>query len=294
MSQNKKIFVTGVTGNQGGSVARALLEKGHQVLGLTRNTSSDAAKHLANLGVELVQGNFYNSNEWLDAIRGADGLFAVTTPFEEGMAKEIEQGIALTNVAKEADIKHFIYTSVANANLNTGVPHFDSKFEVEKYIQQSGLNYTIVAPVFFMDNALAPWMLPELQAGNLSLALPETTPLQQVSVEDIGAFVSLLFEQGQSVYSKRFNIAGDESTGPNMASVLSLVSGCNIQYRGFPTDVLRKQNEDMALMFEWFDKHGYTVNIDELKLKFPEMHWHRYDEWAIKQNWNVLQCRKAA
>ena len=294
MSQNKKIFVTGVTGNQGGSVARALLSKGHQVLGLTRNTSSDTAKHWTNLGVELIQGDFLNPDQWIDAIKGADGLFAMTTPFEEGMDKETEQGIKLTDVAKKAGIKHLIYTSVANANLNTGIPHFDSKYEVEKYLQQSGLNHTIVAPVFFMDNALAPWMLPGLQAGNLSLPLPGTTPLQQVSVEDIGAFVSLLFEHGESVYGKRFDIAGDELTGPNMASVLTFASGCNIQYQGFPTEVLRKQNEDMALMFEWFDKYGYTVNIDELKLKFPEMHWHRYDEWAMKQDWKVLQCRKAA
>lgn len=33
-------------------------------------------------------------------------------------------------------------------------------------------------------------------------------------------------------------------------------------YEGFPPDVLRAQSEDMALMFEWFDRTGYAADIE--------------------------------
>ena len=54
----KTIAVTGATGTQGGAVARALLEAGWKVRGITRKTDSDAAKKLASQGAEVVSASF--------------------------------------------------------------------------------------------------------------------------------------------------------------------------------------------------------------------------------------------
>src|SRR5262249_42796265 len=56
----------------------------------------------------------------------------MSTPYEQGAEKEIAQGITITDAAKAAGVAHLIYSSVASANRATGIPHFDSKYEVEK------------------------------------------------------------------------------------------------------------------------------------------------------------------
>jgi uncharacterized protein YbjT (DUF2867 family) len=109
--------------------------------------------------------------------------------------------------------------------------------------------YTIVAPVFFMENTLQPWTLPSLRQGKLAMALPASRSLQQISVADIGAFVAAVIERGDTVFSRRFDIAGDELTGEEAAAILSKVTGREFRYEGFPPAVLRARSEDMALMF---------------------------------------------
>ena len=52
-------------------------------------------------------------------------------------------------------MEHFLYASVANAD-QQGIPHFDSKHEIEKHIQLLGIPHTVVAPVHFSENLLTP------------------------------------------------------------------------------------------------------------------------------------------
>src|ERR1700746_2097807 len=186
----------------------------------------------------------------------------MSTPYEQGAEKETAQGITITDAAKAVKVAHFIYSSVASANRATGISHFDGKYAVEKNLQASGLPYTIVAPVFFMENLLQPWMLSGLRQGKLSMALPGSRRLQQIAVADIGAFVATVIERGDTVFGRRFDIAGDELTGEDAAAILSKVSGREVQYEGFPPDVLRAQSEELPLMFKWFDSTGYAADIE--------------------------------
>src|ERR1700746_2029968 len=137
----------------------------------------------------------------------------MSTPYEQGAEKETAQGITITDAAKAVKVAHFIYSSVASANRATGISHFDGKYSVEKHVQASGVPCTVVAPVFFMENLLQPWMLSSLRQGNLAMAWPASRSLQQISVVDIGAFVAAVIERGDTVVGRRFDIAGDELTG---------------------------------------------------------------------------------
>lgn len=84
MSTNKKVvLVTGVTGAQGGSVARHLLSRGKfAVRGLTRNPESDKARALREAGVEIVRGDLDDATATLsettnigDGTTGGDILY---------------------------------------------------------------------------------------------------------------------------------------------------------------------------------------------------------------------------
>ena len=120
------------------------------------------------------------------------------------------------------------------------------------------------------------------------MALPANRSLQQIAVADIGAFVAAVIERGDAVFGRRFDIAGDELTGDEAAAILAKVTGREVRYEGFPSDVLRSQSEDLARMFEWFDRTGYAAHIKSLRRDFPEVKWHTFEEWARKQDWSVL------
>jgi uncharacterized protein YbjT (DUF2867 family) len=288
MTSPKFVLVTGATGQQGGSVTQSLLKNGHTVRGLTRNADSPAAKGLAAQGVEIAVGDFTDPGSLVRAASGVDAIFAMTTPFEQGVEAETAQGLVLIDAAKQANVGHLVYSSVANADKKTGVPHFDSKYAVEKAIVASGIPYTIIAPVFFMDNLLQPWMSGTLNEGKLSMAMPGTRPLQQISVANIGAFATAVIERRESVFGKRFDIAADELTNDALAALFAEILDHPVQYEGFPPDAMREQSEDMALMFEWFDAVGYSADIDVLRRDFPEVGWQRFEEWAQMQDWDIV------
>jgi uncharacterized protein YbjT (DUF2867 family) len=208
----------------------------------------------------------------------------LTTSVTIGTAAETAQGIAMVEAIKAVAIGHLVFGSVASADQGTGIPHFDSKYEVEKRLASIGVPYSIVAPAYFMENLLAPWNLPALREGKLALAMPADRPLQQVAVSDIGAFAAALIERREAVFGKRHDIAGDELTGAQMAAAVSQAGRREIRYEGFPPDVLRAQSEDLALMFEWFDRVGYSADIEALRHEFPEVPWLTFEAWLSKQD----------
>ena len=142
---SKLILVTGATGQQGGAVAKSLLQKGQRIRVLTRN--KDKAGELAKLGAEVVTGDMTDRASLKRAFEGVDRVFAVSTWFEGGMDVEVQQGISLATAAKEANVSHFVYTEVGGADRQPPNPLFESKRKVDEHIRQLGLRTTILRPV---------------------------------------------------------------------------------------------------------------------------------------------------
>ncbi|MDV4162603.1 NmrA/HSCARG family protein [Rhizobium leguminosarum] len=288
MSNTRSVLVTGATGQQGGAVVRALIARGHRVKAISRRPESDGAKRLAAAGVEVVAGNLDDGASVAAAAEGVDAMFLMGNSYEAGTDAETRQGIAAADAAKAAGIGHLIYSSVADAHKKTGIPHFDSKHLVEKHVAGLGIPYTISAPVAFMENTVAPWAIDGLRQGVYAAALPPARVLQQVTIDDIGAFVATLAERREQVFGKRFDIASDELSGAQQAKILSEVLGRPITYRELPIAAIRQQSEDTALMFEWFDRTGYDADIAALRRDFPDVGWHSYADWARGFDWSVL------
>ena len=288
MSNTRSVLVTGATGQQGGAVVRALIARGHRVKAISRRPDSEGAKRLTAAGVEVVAGDLDDAASVATAAEGVDTMFLMGNSYEAGTDAETRQGIAVANAAKAAGVGHLIYSSVADADKKTGIPHFDSKYLVEKHIAGLGIPYTISAPVAFMENTVAPWAIDGLRQGVYAAALPPTRVLQQITIDDIGAFVSALAERREQVFGKRFDIAGDELSGEQQVKILSEVLGRPIRFQELPIAAIRQQSEDTALMFEWFDRTGYDAGIAALRRDFPEVGWHSYADWARGFDWSVL------
>jgi uncharacterized protein YbjT (DUF2867 family) len=285
MRQELTVVVTGSTGKQGGAVARGLLERGHKVRAVTRDPNSSQAKLLASAGAALVAASLEDTAAITKALEGSTSLFAMTTPFG-GTDAEIRQGIAAADAAKAGGV-HLVFTSVGSANRQTGVPHFDSKYEVEKHIAKIGVRATILAPVAFMENLY--FIREQLSKGIYASALPPTRALAQVAVPDIGAVAVRVLEEAGRFTGKRFDLASDELTGNDVMAILSRVTGRPFSYYQVPLDVVRQRmGEDAVKMYEWFDRVGFAVDRDALRREFPDVAFHDFESWAKTQDWSVL------
>jgi uncharacterized protein YbjT (DUF2867 family) len=293
MSGKLNVLVTGATGKQGGHLVRELLARGHSVRALTRKPESAAAAELADRGVTIVPGNFDDEGSLERAARGVDTVFAMSTPFEAGAKTETNEGINIVRAAVRVRVKHLVYSSVAGADRASGIPHFDSKFEVEKEIRRSGIPFTIVAPVFFMENFLAEWMAAGIAQGSIAIAVPATRRLQQIAVEDIAQFTALVIERRESFLGKRIDIASDELTLTTATAAISEASGRSIKYTAVPIAAAQSSNADLARMYEWFDRVGYDADVVGLRELYPEVSWHRFSDWAREQRWSWAETRIA-
>ncbi len=286
MGQELTVVVTGSTGKQGGAVARGLLARGHKVRAVTRDPNSTQAKSLANAGATLIAASLEDTAALTKALEGATSLFAMTTPFGEGLDAEIRQGVSAANAAKAAGA-HLVFTSVGSANRQTGVPHFDSKYEVEKHIAKIQVRATILAPVYFMENLY--FGKEQIAKGIYAVALPPTRKLAQIALEDIGAVAVRVLEDADRFTGKRFDLGGDELTGNDVVAILSRVTGRPFTYFQVPLDVIRQHmGEDGAKMYEWFDRVGYDVDRAALQREFPGLTFHNFESWAKTQDWNAL------
>ncbi|MFL6392321.1 MAG: NmrA/HSCARG family protein [Nitrososphaeraceae archaeon] len=279
-----KILVTGATGQQGGTLARLLLQKKHKVYALTRNTQSPAAQDLRNKGAKIVKGDLDDSDSLKQVVNGIDSIFLMGTPFEDGTEAETRRGKLMADIAKENSIEHLVYSSVANADKNTGIPHFESKYKIELHIKNLGIPFTIIGPTFFMENMLGLG----LQQGQLALPLSPSSILQQSALENIAEFSALVLEHRKPFLGKRIDIASDEVTGERATKILSNELGYRIKYVQIPLEQVRQANEDMARMYEWYERVGTGINISSLHQEYPEVNWHTFEDWAKSQNWDEI------
>jgi uncharacterized protein YbjT (DUF2867 family) len=272
----RKILVTGATGQQGGSLARLLLQKKHKVYALTRNTQSAAAQDLRNKRANIVKGDLDDSDSLEHAVKDVESVFLMGTPFEDGTEGEIRRGKLMADIAKENKVEHLVYSSVANADKNTGIPHFESKYKVEQHIKNLGIPHTIIGPTFFMENLLGPG----LEQGQLALPLSPSSILQQSALENIAEFSALVLERYKPFLGKRIDIASDEVTGEQAAKILSDVLEYKIKYVPVPLQQVYQANEDMARMYEWYEKVGTGIDIASLHQEYPEVNWLTFKDWA--------------
>src|SRR5260370_39290987 len=185
-NQDKTVLVAGATGRQGGAVVRNMLPKGWKLRALTRNPGGPAAKDLQRQGVEVAQGDLDDQASLERAVRGVHGVYSVQDYWTIGAKREVEQGKNLADAAKKAGVAHFVYSSVGGAERNSGIDHWQSKWEIENHIRQLGLPATMLRPVAFMEN----YYVDQAEIGILKAKLLDPIradkPYQTIATDDIG------------------------------------------------------------------------------------------------------------
>lgn len=185
-SDSKKLIaVIGATGQQGGSVVRALQAQGQfKVRALTRHPD----KHRG-LADEVVEADLDRPETLKAAFAGAHGVFLVTNFWEQG-TDEVTQATAAVRAAKEAGVRHFIWSTLPDVEaISRGtldLPHFTGKAKVDRIVREAGFaHHTFVIAPFFYQN-LAGLMAPQKQEdGTLGWVIPIDPTVRGIHMGDI-------------------------------------------------------------------------------------------------------------
>ena len=269
MENKKHIFVTGITGNQGNAVTRHLLDNGHKVIGLTRDANSEKAQHWKEKGVNIVEGNLSSPDSFQSYLDKADTVYLVQALQRKD--KEILQGKQFINAIKPENDTHLVYASVLGADLNTAVPHFESKFELENYIKSKNLNYSILRPASFYENHLFPRVANDIKKGKYVSPLNKMCKQQMIGIDDIGKITAAVISNQEKYNNKTISIATDEWQIGKIPQVFSEAINRPVSFKKLPWFITRlAMGKDLSKMFNYMNKHNFCVinNIQEVRDEF--------------------------
>src|ERR1700732_3594735 len=259
----KLIAVVGATGQQGGAVVRALqAKKQFKVRALTRNP----AKH-SELGDEVVQADLNRPETLAAAFKGAHGVFLVTNLWEKG-TDEVEQATAAVRAAKDAGVKHFVWSTLPDVEAISGgklhVPHFTGKAKVDRTVKQAGFaNHTFVIAPFFYQNLVGLLAPQKQEDGTLGWALPIDPTVRGIHMGDIteiGGIVAGAFAHPDQAGSGEYlPLVGDFMSFNEIVATLNR-QGHEFSFKRVPREVfatLFPGAAEIAATFAWFEAHTY-------------------------------------
>jgi uncharacterized protein YbjT (DUF2867 family) len=264
LSDNKKLIaVIGATGQQGGAVLRALQASSQfKVRALTRNPE----KH-RELADEIVKADLNRPETLQAAFEGAHGVFLVTNSLEAG-SNELKQVTAAVRAAKEAGVKHFIWSTLPDVEAISGgkfnAPHFTGKARIDPIVKEAGFaNHTFVIAPFYYQN-LVGVLAPQKQAdGSAGWALPLDPDVRCIHMGDItelGNIVAGAFAHpDQAGNGEYLPLVGDFMSFNEIVDTLNR-QGHKFSYKQISKEVfapLFPGGAEVAAMFSYWQAHTY-------------------------------------
>jgi len=246
------ITVIGATGQQGGAVIDALLkQKGVPIRAVTRNPNGDKARALVQRGVEVMRADLEDADSVRAAFDGASAGFAMTThDGPDGPRREVAHGRVIAAAASDAALPFLVYSSVGGVGRDSGVPHFESKHRIEEVLLRA-VPVTFVRPTFFMETLR---LMIRRDGARVTIAMPLAgdVAVQMISVRDIGQVAAALLLMADPAVAP-VEIAGDELTGEQIAGRIAHRLGSPATYVQLPLDVLG-DDVDLKMMFKWLGR----------------------------------------
>ncbi|MCJ1324413.1 hypothetical protein MMC10_001075 [Thelotrema lepadinum] len=295
----RSILILGATGKQGRALVQSLVASPvfspskYTLYAVTRDPSSASAKRLASISsaIKLVQGDLKDAKAPFRSLSSPPwGVFIITMP---GGSQEEVIGKALVDESVKAGAKHIVHSSVERGPGNDGfnatdVPHFATKHGVEQRLMDAAndsdgkLTYTILRPVFFLDN---------LEWGFIGKVISAAwrdnvkRPLQVVDTKDIGVLGANAFLQSDSpdYRNKAISVAGDELTYEQADKIFKEKTGQPIPSTyGFIASIMLWVSHDLSQMFKFFRDPGFGTDMEHMsKLTKPTT----FSDWVDKSKY---------
>jgi uncharacterized protein YbjT (DUF2867 family) len=302
-TDKKVIAVVGATGQQGGAVVRAL-QAGNQfqVRALTRNP----AKH-RELADEVVEADLNRPETLASAFKGAHGVFLVTN-FQEHGAAELKQATAAVRPAKDAGVKHFVWSTLPDVEaISKGkfdVPHFTGKAKLDRIVSEAGFaNHTFVIAPFYYQNlvgVLGPQKQPNGSAGWTLPLDPTIRSIHMADITELGGIVAGAFAHPeQAGHGEYLPLVGDFMSFNEIIDTLKQ-QGHTFSFNQVPREVFAgffPGAAEIAEMFAYFQAHTYlgSDSRDQIALanKVAGRQATKFSAWA-RVNFPASENAKSA
>ncbi|MCS6831262.1 MAG: NAD-dependent epimerase/dehydratase family protein [Armatimonadota bacterium] len=139
--------VTGAFGYSGKYIARRLLEQGKRVRTLT---SSTQRRNPFGSLVEAHPYHFDQPDELARSLEGAEVLYnTYWVRFDHRdftHSQAVQNTLTLFGAARRAGVRRIVHISITNPSLDSPLPYFRGKAQLEKALQETGLSYAILRP----------------------------------------------------------------------------------------------------------------------------------------------------
>ncbi|MET9283718.1 NmrA family NAD(P)-binding protein [Nocardia beijingensis] len=283
--QHNLILVTGATGKQGGTTARRLLADGRAVRALVRDAHAPAAQELAAAGAELVVGDFDAPETLPAALAGVSGLFLVPPAAygAEGWDVDLEaaRGEAIVEAARAAGVRQIVFTGIASMGDSTSWGATGKK-RIEDAIIASGLQYTLLRPVRFMENYLLRTSLVDgIKDGVHRHLFPAEGPMKVIAVADIGDIAGLAFADPDRFHGRVLELAGDVLVPPVAAAAISAATGHQVSYHEVGEAEADAIGAEIGNTWRLM-RHtgGWRADVDEIRAIHPGLR--TFDTWLAE------------
>ncbi|PSN10702.1 3-beta hydroxysteroid dehydrogenase [filamentous cyanobacterium CCT1] len=244
-----KVLVVGATGTLGRQIARRALDEGHEVRCLVR--SAQRAAFLREWGVELVRGNLCRPESLPPALEGVDAIIDASTarPSESVMEVDWHGKVNLIKAARDAGIKRFIFFSILNSEKFPHVPLMNVKRCTEKFLAESGLNYTILQPCGFLQGLIGQYAIPVLEKQPIWV-MGEAAPIAYMDTQDIARFAVKALSVPETE-NRSFPLAGTRAWGAyEIMRLCERKCGQEARVSRISLDLLRAIRK-VAQFFQW-------------------------------------------
>jgi uncharacterized protein YbjT (DUF2867 family) len=260
-----RILVTGGTGFVGPAIIRALVDAGHAVRALERETGRSAGLP----SQEAVQGDVTDAASLERATDGQDvvvHLVALLSGPPKEFQRVMEQGTRdLVAAARSAGVQRFVLMSALGTDERTKdlVPYYHAKWEMEQTVESSVLEHVIFRPSFIFGpggGALQQFARIAKLAPVTPIVGPGTQRIQPIWIEDVGAYFAAGVEEPAAT-NRTFELGGpDTVTWNEFWSRLKSALGIRRPAIHLPFGLMRAQ----AVVLEKLPKP--PVTRDQLKM----------------------------
>ena len=254
------LAITGATGHLGHATIQYLLPKvaPSDIVAVVRDLSK--AADLREQGVQGVQvrpGDYNDGASLLAAFQGVDTVLLVSTS-EVEYAVRMQQHHNVIDAARQAGVRHIVYTSVLNPSPDSHFSASPSHFATEEYLRASGLAYTMFRNTLYLDlvpQFAGPDVLP---SGKLYSAAGDGKVSYALREEIAEALANLLTTTGHE--NQTYDIApGPSYSARDIAATLSEVTGQPVQYVPITTDELAAGMRQQQVPEPFIDLMGGIV-----------------------------------
>lgn len=285
------ILVTGANGQTGRAIIKRLLERGEEIRAFVHH--KEQQQELLKIGVKgIIVGDMLNEDDVDRAYTEVDTVYHICSVFNP---KEVEIGKIAIKVAKEKEIKHFIYHSVLHSILHN-MPHHKKKHIVEELIVNSGIPYTIVQPSAFMQNIMESWNSLRIQGiFRQKLFTSNKTRMCMIDLDDLAEAVANIITNDKHI-GATYELCGDNLSLCDMIEIFSRQLGkeitvdipddkhveVNLKKAGFSDYYI----SSLITMFHHYNKQGFIGNCNTLTWLLGR-NPHNFEDFirSIKQNY---------